>query len=825
MSFAKRMSIGCILLGICLCALCFCATPAAFAYETSGKCGDNITWSYDASSQTLTLAGSGETNTNYSSSDSTRWKRTRTPWVIDDWAKDVKTINVGEGITALHNYVFYGCTTATTISLPTTLTEIGRSTFQDCKAVKDLDFSKTHLVTTSYYPFDGCEALESVELPEGITSLAYGFYNNTASLKTVNWPSTLTELGGGMFWQSGITEMEIPATITKMDRDTFEQCPNLTTVKIDAQVSVMGSVDKQGNITSDATFSDCPKLKSVTLPSTLTAIGPSCFYNCPSLESISLSSTQVKSIGGAAFENCTALSSIDWDSACTSIGLNAFRNCSSLTNIVLPSSITSIGMNAYQGCENLHSIVIPATTTSVEPHAFDAIAPLSTVYVVGKDLYTSMIAYPSLYVDTDRTEIVYGKKSFTPTVEMGSWTVGEHASTPHVSGNESNGKVSYEYYSDEALTKKISLDTATAGTYYVKATIAETDTYQSETATSSFKIVQPSGQLVNTFTGNDRYNTMRAIISASLNRSDVAPSGAIVVTGETYADALTAAGLSKVLNYPIVTTRSQYVDPETTATLETLSEAHGAKLDIIVLGGTNAISDDTTSVIANYDNDGTVTRLSGDTRYQTAEAVYDYGTTHGGWGSNPAIVATGVDFPDALSASAYAAAKGAPILLTDGQTTDNAVLNDVATQKSAIVLGGENVISADAYSTIASHASASCQRIAGSDRYETSSLFIKWECAQGMTLDGMGFATGTNFPDALTASYYLGLKNAVVDLVPDSTYADPSSYFSRLKSDEAGASITSINVFGGTNVIDESTRSQLTEALNWSNPQLFDRTI
>mgnify|MGYP002802402754 CR=1 FL=1 len=80
-------------------------------------------------------------------------------------------------------------------------------------------------------------------------------------------------------------------------------------------------------------------ITSVTFPSSLTSIGRSAFSNCSGLTSISLPSS-LTSIGSCAFYYCEGLTSISLPSSLTSIESYAFEGCSALESVVFPEGST-----------------------------------------------------------------------------------------------------------------------------------------------------------------------------------------------------------------------------------------------------------------------------------------------------------------------------------------------------------------------------------------------------------------------------------------------------------------------------------------------------
>lgn len=93
-------------------------------------------------------------------------------------------------------------------------------------------------------------------------------------------------------------------------------------------------------------FYDCSRLKSISIPDSVTSIGNYAFYGCSNLSSISIPD-DVTRIGYYAFKGCSSLSSISIPDGVTSIDNGAFSGCNSLSSVVIPGSVTYIGENAF----------------------------------------------------------------------------------------------------------------------------------------------------------------------------------------------------------------------------------------------------------------------------------------------------------------------------------------------------------------------------------------------------------------------------------------------------------------------------------------------
>ena len=101
---------------------------------------------------------------------------------------------------------------------------------------------------------------------------------------------------------------------------------------------------------------------SVTIPDSVTSISDSAFINCPQLTNISIPNS-VTYIGFSAFNSCTSLKSITLPSSLSTIQSYAFCNCGNLETIRIPVSVTSIGNNAFADCPSSMTVTYPGSKT------------------------------------------------------------------------------------------------------------------------------------------------------------------------------------------------------------------------------------------------------------------------------------------------------------------------------------------------------------------------------------------------------------------------------------------------------------------------------
>lgn len=147
--------------------------------------------------------------------------------------------------------------------------------------------------------FSGCKNLERVTLPNTLTSIGRSAFSWT-KLSSVVIPNSVTEIGYGAFWDcNSLKQITLPNALTKISDGMFHGCYALERIVIPNSVAEIG----------DGAFIECKSLKEVVIGNGVKKIGDSAFTKCQSLTAISLPNT-LEIIGSRAFDD-TGLKTID----------------------------------------------------------------------------------------------------------------------------------------------------------------------------------------------------------------------------------------------------------------------------------------------------------------------------------------------------------------------------------------------------------------------------------------------------------------------------------------------------------------------------------
>lgn len=160
--------------------------------------------------------------------------------------------------------------------------------------------------------------------------------------------------------------------------------------------------------------------------------------------------------------------------------------------------------------------------------------------------------------------------------------------------------------------------------------------------------------------GSSRYETAQLIAEAVVDEAGSEYDGtAFVATGANFPDALAASPLAAAQSWPLYLVPASGISAATQASMD-----DAGVTDVILLGGTAAVSSDIENALKSAHGASHVTRLEGLNRFDTAAIVAAYGVEHAGLSYNGLAIATGENFPDALAGGVLQGRAGSVMLLT-----------------------------------------------------------------------------------------------------------------------------------------------------------------
>ena len=282
----------------------------------------------------------------------------------------IKKLYICEGVTEIGNYAFANMTALEEIHIPSTVNKIGDYAFYNCKKL-----SKTWASNCSVSP----------EVTEPGINLS---------------GTAVTTIGKGAFYNTAITALKLPSTLTDIIGDSnsatatlgaFEDCTKLGKVTFPAGLKTIGN---------RAFYNACSangKDHSIVIPDSVTTIGDYAFY-MNNYDAPKVIGSSVKTIGVGAFYTLNAERGVTtgYDlvlpNTLTSLGKNAFFG-QRIKNLSLPNSLTAIPDGAFQYCYTINKLTIPKTVKTIGNAAFGNALALKEVTFRGKDTAITQSAF------------------------------------------------------------------------------------------------------------------------------------------------------------------------------------------------------------------------------------------------------------------------------------------------------------------------------------------------------------------------------------------------------------------------------------------------
>lgn len=380
--------------------------PLRDCITASGECGaegDNVTWELTCDS-VMYISGTGAManyNTNFNG---------QAPWA--EYGPQISEIIIEEGVTSISPYGFYNAGSYTngaynnvhSVTIPSTVSTLANNYFYQCPLLTVTINSDTIVgkgsysssgslqkifgaqvrqyiigegvtaIASSAFHNQSADSLRSIVLPEGITSIGTWAFGYLENLDSIILPSTLQTIDADAFYGSGLKHITIPAGVTAMGGQAFQNCDKLTSVTMQEGLTQIGT----------SAFANCTALPEITIPESIETISSGAFTGCTNLKKITVlsatwvaetkssSSTTKQALGGYVRE-------LILGGNITTIGKYAFTSLDSLRRVSFPSSLTVIGEYAFSSCKSLQSVILPNSVTTIANYAFNGCTALDSI--------------------------------------------------------------------------------------------------------------------------------------------------------------------------------------------------------------------------------------------------------------------------------------------------------------------------------------------------------------------------------------------------------------------------------------------------------------
>ena len=409
-------------------------TPPPSTETVSGTCGDSATWTYDPSTKTLTISGTGAMK-NYVSG-------METPWFL--YLEQIETLVVTEGITTVGNHALSNAISLKYVTLPATLAGVGMNAFNNCPAIvyayvdreqgtvallsgnTDLESKLTYKAAASLptsgscgnsvnwsysttsktltisgsgpmydysdvsaTPWYSCLAdIAYVVVTEGVTTVGNNALNGASNLRTVTLPSTLTTVGTNAFSSCVLLyDAYVDRTVGTVNVQSGNiYLTEVLRYKASTPVNPnpgSGS-EVNGSIGASLTWTYTPATHALNIQGTGEIPNYASASQAPwAAYAADITAITVQEgitrIGNYAFAGMTNVIDIYLPQSLRAIGDNAFNGCSSAKKIKLPDDLTTIGKGAFRGCSSLKSIEIPGGVRVIDDYTFSDCVALESV--------------------------------------------------------------------------------------------------------------------------------------------------------------------------------------------------------------------------------------------------------------------------------------------------------------------------------------------------------------------------------------------------------------------------------------------------------------
>ena len=208
----------------------------------------------------LTSLTVDDANENYKSVDNIIYTKDMTSLVMA--AAGIQSVSIPEGVTSIEDSAFSGCTRLTSVSFPQNLNSIGYWAFEDCEELTSINIP-SKVASIGGGVFAGCTKLASLTVD--------GANENYKSVDNIIYTKDMTSL---VIAAGGLESVNIPEGVTSIKDSAFSYCTHLTSIHFPQSLTSI----------NDWAFEYCVELTEAVLPSNLQSIKNGAFSGCKNAE-------------------------------------------------------------------------------------------------------------------------------------------------------------------------------------------------------------------------------------------------------------------------------------------------------------------------------------------------------------------------------------------------------------------------------------------------------------------------------------------------------------------------------------------------------------
>lgn len=342
-------------------------------------------------------------------------------------------ITLAEGVTRIGDYAFY-CANLQSVFIPASLTTLGLSALRDCPELSSVEFAEGCLLSSiGNYTFTG-SALATIDLSNtSVTTLGNTAAVFGSSLTSITLPDKLDRIGAEAFKGTSLVSISIPASVTSIGKNAFFQVKTLTSVVFQPYVgegvapALVLEDNRSSNMPTDnqGVFAQTG-LTTIEIPARMTSIGARAFEQIPTLTSVTFEDAangKLTDIKAGAFRG-TGLTEFVVPETVVALGeeyvhssnkahtatyvqtmrkYGVFLDCTALTSLTLSSRMTQFWWSNVVGCTSLEEILVADGSenfTSVDGVLFNSDGTRLICYPTGKAGESYTVPEGTLNIET-----------------------------------------------------------------------------------------------------------------------------------------------------------------------------------------------------------------------------------------------------------------------------------------------------------------------------------------------------------------------------------------------------------------------------------------